>query len=483
MADPKEKIFSDNKLIADLKNPFSRDYSGKLEQVSKSFTQLCENETKNKPLIISIDAPYGMGKTAFIDMWGQSLLNEEKIAIKFDAWKADHSEAPLLALISEINNQLSRFEKEFKIIEEIKKGGIEICKVLIPTFFKFGMTSIIASAGLGKITEDVLNTISASFEKKIEKEVTEYNNQKNVLDNFKENLRKLTDKKTVFLFIDELDRCKPTFAIRLLEIIKHIFDIDNLCCVLSTNTKALSNTVQAIYGYRNSGAKDYLERFVDTLLMLPEPDKIKFAESKLTFLDNSTDKIPKEHLNAFKETIKKCCQLPAINFRIIEKYITDIKIFLASNQSVEEGKKVPSIYYPSVAFEIAKKRINNKSEEKLLKSLESGTYFKWINNFFTTSKSQEELITTCKNLSSLLNHGDPAKNQHQLLNSIYKEIDGLYNTKSNQSFRSFPPSIDRYKNHHSNAIQLIKSFELIHPNDDQFTTENNKPMLEVETEN
>lgn len=78
---------------------------------------------KNKPLISTLDGPWGFGKTAFIDIWGQSLLNENKIAIKFDAWKADYTVFPLMALIIQFTDQLNSQVNSKANIESIKKFG------------------------------------------------------------------------------------------------------------------------------------------------------------------------------------------------------------------------------------------------------------------------------------------------------------------------------------------------------------------------
>lgn len=50
------------------------------------------------------------------------------------------------------------------------------------------------------------------------------------------------------IFIDELDRCKPTFAIQLLERIKHYFSNDQITFVFSVNTTELQHTIKQYYG-------------------------------------------------------------------------------------------------------------------------------------------------------------------------------------------------------------------------------------------
>ncbi|WP_249118541.1 P-loop NTPase fold protein [Pseudoalteromonas sp. NEC-BIFX-2020_015] len=79
----------------------------------------------------------------------------------------------------------------------------------------------------------------------------------------KNGLRATAPDYPAFIFIDELDRCRPTYAVEMLEAIKHIFDIEGLVIVVSTHTEELQHTIKALYG-SDFNATDYLKRFFDT---------------------------------------------------------------------------------------------------------------------------------------------------------------------------------------------------------------------------
>lgn len=51
-----------------------------------------------------------------------------------------------------------------------------------------------------------------------------------------------------FIFIDELDRCRPSYAVEMLETIKHIFDISGVVFVVATDTEQLQHAVKVVYG-------------------------------------------------------------------------------------------------------------------------------------------------------------------------------------------------------------------------------------------
>ena len=76
--------------------------------------------------------------------------------------------------------------------------------------------------------------------------------------------------------IDELDRCRPSYATELLEIAKHLFSVDRIVFVLAINRSELAHSVKALYGSKFD-AKGYLGRFFDLDYLLPAPDRQQFV--------------------------------------------------------------------------------------------------------------------------------------------------------------------------------------------------------------
>ncbi len=81
----------------------------------------------------------------------------------------------------------------------------------------------------------------------------------------------------IFVLVDELDRCRPTFSIQLLENIKHLFGVPGVYFVIATNIDQLSHSVGAVYG-TGFNSEGYLKRFFDQEYILPEPDNESYAE-------------------------------------------------------------------------------------------------------------------------------------------------------------------------------------------------------------
>ncbi|WP_310621414.1 KAP family P-loop NTPase fold protein [Flexibacterium corallicola] len=87
-------------------------------------------------------------------------------------------------------------------------------------------------------------------------------------------------KPPLFVLIDELDRCRPTYAIELLERVKHLFSIPDVVFVLATNTEQLCHSINAVYG-GNFDSKIYLQRFFDQTYTFEEPELEKFVKKEL----------------------------------------------------------------------------------------------------------------------------------------------------------------------------------------------------------
>ncbi len=82
----------------------------------------------------------------------------------------------------------------------------------------------------------------------------------------------------MFFFIDELDRCNPHFAIKLLERVKHLFEVPNIIFVLAVNIDQLQYAVQGFYGSSNIDGKQYLKRFIDIEYSLPAPNLEEYCK-------------------------------------------------------------------------------------------------------------------------------------------------------------------------------------------------------------
>ena len=228
---------------------------------------------------ISINADWGAGKTTFIKLWKKYLEKEHDIkSIYFSAWEDDFSKEPLISILGEINKYISdNFKSDDEVIEKfqaIKKTSGKIIKRGLPAFIKG------ATAGILDIDKGLESAIGAITESTTVELIENYSKEKELSVEFKNSIQKLLENinndKPFIIFIDELDRCRPLYAIELLERVKHIFGIDGLVFVLSIDKNQLSESIKSQYG--NIDANSYLKRFIDLEYNLKNPNSDRFCE-------------------------------------------------------------------------------------------------------------------------------------------------------------------------------------------------------------
>ena len=253
-------------LIVSPENPWNDDVLGRRDLATR-LTRLIQSQ--KAPFVISIDGSWGTGKTFLLQRWQTELEIQGFRAIYFNAWEDDFCDDPLLAILG----QLSEHFKEGKL-KELASKFLEIAGPLL----KQNLISVLHK-----------NTgITPELESKEQPQrnlLQEYLDQRATKDQLKQHLEKMsaavleeTGHPLIFI-IDELDRCRPTFAIELLERVKHIFDVPNLVFVFGINRNELCSALKSVYG--EIDATVYLRRFFDMEFMLPETDSVDFCKNLL----------------------------------------------------------------------------------------------------------------------------------------------------------------------------------------------------------
>ncbi|MEI8642757.1 P-loop NTPase fold protein [Pseudoalteromonas sp. Hal040] len=233
--------------------------------------------------VLNLDAEWGAGKTYFLKRWSNDLKGNHPV-VYIDAWSIDYLDSPLMTVLSEIIEQLKKqtdkidsAETAIKLKEVIKAASPRIGSALMKRYLGFDLNIFDSSESDGVITPATVRDIdfSRAGEKVFEvfcKEVIDSKRSvktlKSAIQSWVEyvvehpvkNMNSITKSFPAVIFIDELDRCKPTYAVEMLEAIKHVFDIPGLTFVVATNTSQLAHTVRAVYGFEFN-AEEYLSRF------------------------------------------------------------------------------------------------------------------------------------------------------------------------------------------------------------------------------
>ncbi len=226
------------------------------QELAQTLTNLIR--TQSHPFTISIHGYWGTGKTFLLQRWQQDLESQGFQAIYFNAWEDDFCDDPLLAILGQLDEYLTKPR-----LNRLTSVAIENA---IPVLRQTALTVLKLTTG---VTVDLSHLDSSSL-------LDKYLEQRRAKDQLKDALERLsaavtaeTSHPLVFI-IDELDRCRPTFAIELLEKVKHIFDIEHMVFVFGVNRTELARSLHSIYGEIDSDA--YLRRFFDIEFALPEVD-------------------------------------------------------------------------------------------------------------------------------------------------------------------------------------------------------------------
>ena len=217
--------------------------------------------------VIAIDGAWGSGKTWFGMRSRDALSTEPKIrTIWIDTFSADWQDDPALTLLAEFSQQLPENKREAFISSVTPLVG----KIAVAAG-KAGLNAFGNFVGLdAKTVGEVVDVAQGVGEAYIKKRIEELAERKKSLAAMKELLQRAMSEEVekIVVFVDELDRCSPAYAIRFLERIKHLFDAPGVVFVLLWNREQIQQAVKAFYGIGTDGQM-YLDRFVDYPILLP----------------------------------------------------------------------------------------------------------------------------------------------------------------------------------------------------------------------
>lgn len=239
-----------------------------------------ENKTKVKAIITRLNN-------------NRPLEVKPQVCVYYDAWENDNDEDPIMSLMYAILNSV---DTDFSF--KLEKNCVDKAIAILEFFSGKGFRKLI----------DNLKSESLLADLKVARNIKE------IINEFLDSL--LVEKgDRLVIFIDELDRCKPSYAVKLLERIKHYFSKDNITFVFSINISELQHTIKRYYG-DDFNAYRYLDRFFDLRISLPKAGLNKYYRS-LNFDETSYiyDKVSRAVISAYQ-----------FELREIAKYIRLIKI-------------------------------------------------------------------------------------------------------------------------------------------------------------
>lgn len=285
LAPPFETVMSISPPVAiqDLNNPWKSDAFG-LEPFGRGLEAALGHLPK--PLCLSVDGAWGSGKTSFLRMWQQHMANQGHHCVRFDAWQHDYCHHALLAIVHDILQSCGGLQDP--LAQEVWKAARRIAPRVMKQFLRDLLVGGLdrVSGGMVRVDNLVEAGLAATDESLFTAHTEDLEEMKGLQESFKQLIEKTltaTPLKSFIVIIDELDRCKPTFALELLEGVKHLFAVsDRVVFVFGIDRQQLAHTVSGAYGPGFNGLA-YLRRIIELDFHLPAPDsflRLPFAATE-----------------------------------------------------------------------------------------------------------------------------------------------------------------------------------------------------------
>lgn len=333
-------------------------------------------DSREEALCFTVDGEWGAGKSFFVKRFSKQLQNSGHSVIEFDAWVNDLSDDPLIGFMSQFRKEIRKLEKGSTPARRASNSFNRVMtsagKALAPTLIaaakhvalqKMGAEAVEAFSKASSETEETDGREAAvEAGKTLEGILNGYEDTVSAVGRLKDDINKLLvdlqERKKItlplFVIIDELDRCRPTYAIRLLEGVKHLFGAPNICFIFSTNTNQLGESVKAVYGSGFDGYQ-YLRRFFSFHFRLPNASEVKLSlallpEKSPLVAESVISGLPTDQNLSKRASVAKALQLVSAGFRLKPRTIKQI-VFVSESAALglNKSEKIHALYLFSVA--------------------------------------------------------------------------------------------------------------------------------------
>ena len=291
------------------------DILNRQEFIDKIIATVEYHSKNNLKASFSIQGEWGCGKSWILDRVFESLydIQDEKIAggrycvFRYNAWKYDYYDEPLVSLLISLKEQFDaedaifikseNAQKNYKIIKKMVKEylpGVFHNTSLFLLFLAFpfraiGYLFLFIFCGM-KVKKHFNN-----YKEKIEDEIRKYDlnyDLNSLMNSIIRGLNKISEEKTVVVIVDELDRCLPEHAIKVLERMHHISqNVNNIQFIYGIDKTQIENNVAHIFDANNDDAKlkkvrikKYLSKFISFGLQVPKAEYNEEIQKKYSSL-------------------------------------------------------------------------------------------------------------------------------------------------------------------------------------------------------
>lgn len=239
-------------------------------------------DTESAGYTIAIDAAYGAGKTYFLKMFQSMVKAEGKYqTVYYNAWEHDLYEdafTPILSLIASDDAFVVAAEDQDH--SGVKEKVRSFVGHAAPTIIH----SLVRAVAPGTLADGAAAGLGHLIEKWGDAQCDAYTQLEKSLEDMKAALQKATRNNPLIFIIDELDRCSPTFAIKTLEVVKHLLNVDGVTFVMAVDMRQLCAATRNFFG-QTMDAEGYLCKIFDYMTVMPVPDVRAYIHTQILAID------------------------------------------------------------------------------------------------------------------------------------------------------------------------------------------------------
>jgi hypothetical protein len=347
-----------------LTNPFADDKLDRgpfVRATADLLAVICE------PFVVALNAPWGSGKTTTLRMLKEVLIAKGVVTAEFNAWKVDDATDPLVPLVASIHERLQALKggpeaDPPKDLNKLKTLGSSLARRSLRAAVRIGTAGIVDTNEIAEILGEAgADAVESASEGVVGDLIDAFKQERQASDEFRRVLMRLVevarefnttgaDQPPVVLMIDELDRCRPTFAVAMLERIKHFFDVPGLVFLLAIDLDQLKASTRKVYGV-DLDAAEYLRRFIDLELRLPRARVRKMVDRMLSVSGADTffsERSKYSELRHDREQIVRTVDELAFHFnlshRVVQRMVSRLMLVLRQTAPTYYLYAMPTIF-------------------------------------------------------------------------------------------------------------------------------------------
>ncbi len=402
---------------------------------------------------MAIDGGWGTGKSEFchklINKMRDNAANyKTRNVIYFDAFEAENIEEPLLSLLAKITEVVPESERK-SVVSKIAPVALYTGKVIAK-----GLLSHLFRQNGDELIDGFSNALHEEAQKGLDESIDgllkQYAQAKNNIEALRTAIQTALGEKELVIFIDELDRCRPDFALNVFELVKHVFDIEGVKFIFVFNSEQIKSMIKNRYG-SDVDTETYIEKFIKLSIVLPQVlSEYRENIASLRLYKLKMNKLQKAHLknegSFIHELVSEFIKNKNVSLRGVEKFCMYINIYtsLVPDGSVSSPRyRFAWTLYSFIGILIftfdktlAQKILGNTSTPE--------DYFKFFNIKHQKIKSSE--LSCCQTVCEVLalDFQEKIQNSSEIKDEFFQEIKEI----RNRMFEGYYP--------HNGLVSLIK---------------------------